>query len=103
MVNRDRGKLTDIHAVGINIAYTITGYIGLGFFFLDTPTAWRGPLAMTTLPSLIICLFIYWFPESPRYLLSKGRDAEAWRVVDRLHSDKSDPRNQFAKREYYQM
>ena len=103
MNSRDRGKLADIHAIGINIAYTITGYIGLGFYFLDTPMAWRGPLALTTLPPLIICSAIYWFPESPRYLLSKGRDAEAWRVVDRLHSDRSDPNNGFAKREFYQM
>lgn len=58
---------------------------------------------MTCLPPLIICLFIHFFPESPRYLLSKGRDDEAWRVVDRLHSDGKDPRNRFAKREYYQM
>ncbi|KAF2161521.1 hypothetical protein M409DRAFT_69644 [Zasmidium cellare ATCC 36951] len=100
---RDRGKLVDIHAIGINVAYVVTGYIGLGFYFLDTPTAWRGPLALTTLPPLIICLFIYWFPESPRYLLSKGRDAEAWSVVEKLHTDPSDPSNQFAKREFYKM
>lgn len=81
----------------------MTGYVGLGFFFLDSPNAWRAPLALTVIPGLILCGGIYWMPESPRYLLIKQRYQEAWDIISRLHSDPNDPRNEFAKREYYQM
>ena len=42
-------------------------------------------------------------PESPRYLLIKGRKQQAWSVVHYLHSDPEDSTNEFAKREYYQI
>lgn len=95
--------LTDIHAVGINVAYVVTGYIGLGFFFFESSDAWRGPLALTMIPPLVVCLGIYWIPESPRWLLSKGREEEAWEVLSRLHRDPTDANNEFARREFYQM
>lgn len=85
------------------IRYTLTGYIGLGFYFYDSKDAWRAPYALTMIPPIILCAGIYWMPESPRYLLLKGRNEEAWAIITRLHSDPSDPQDEFAKREYYQM
>jgi hypothetical protein len=42
-------------------------------------------------------------PESPRYLLAKDRIEEAREIIHRMHSDPSDPTDEFAKREFYQM
>ncbi|OQU94412.1 hypothetical protein CLAIMM_00770 [Cladophialophora immunda] len=98
-----RGMLSDIAPIMINVGYTLTGYVGVGFYFFDSKDAWRGPMALTMIPPLILCCGIYWIPESPRYLLLKDRYEEAWAIIARLHSDPRDPHNEFAKREYYQM
>jgi hypothetical protein len=55
------------------------------------------------IPAVILCIGIYWIPESPRWLISQDRLEEAWTIVSRLHSDPGDPQDEFAKREYYQM
>jgi hypothetical protein len=47
-----------------------------------------------------VCFVI---PESPRFLLMKGRIDEAREVVFKLHSSKNDPDQEFARGEFYQM
>ena len=49
-------------------------------------------------------LIITWFlPESPRWLLLRGRVEEARAVIMDLHSMKGDPDWNFARAEFYQM
>lgn len=100
---RDRGKLSDIHSIMINVGYSIIGYVGVGFFYYDSPNAWRGPLGITMLPPIIFLCGIWWLPESPRYLIQKNRNEEAWTIIHGLHSDTADPTDEFAKREFYQI
>lgn len=96
---RYRGVITDIHAVGLNIGYTVSGYIGLGFYFSGGHSAWRWPMLIQIAPPLLLLFSIYWIPESPRWLLTKGRTEDAWNVVSRLHSSNED----FATSEFEQM
>jgi len=41
--------------------------------------------------------------ESPRWLVMQGRDAEAEAVLMKLHADPTDPNNDAAKAEFYQI
>jgi hypothetical protein len=100
---RDRGKLADIHPVMINVGYTIIGYVGVGFYYFDSPNAWRGPLGIAMLPEVIFLLGCWWLPESPRYYIQRDRPKEAWKIIHGLHSDTADPTDEFAKREFYQI
>ena len=100
---RDRGRLVDIHAVLLNLGYTIAGYVGVGFFFYTGGNQWRGAMGLVMLFPAILLAGIYWMPESPRYLLSKGRVDEAWAIIHRLRSESIDANDEFAKREFYQM
>ena len=55
-----------------------------GMSLMPTPD-WRLMLGVLSIPSLIYFgLTIFYLPESPRWLVSKGRMAEAKRVLQRL-------------------
>ncbi|KAL6241017.1 hypothetical protein RBB50_012112 [Rhinocladiella similis] len=99
-----RGALVDVHAVFLILGYTVQGWVGFGFYFWDGGSAtWRPPLALQCAWPLLLLCGIYWVPESPRWLVMKGRDEEAKQILFRLHSNPNDPDNEFANAEYFQI
>lgn len=54
---------------------------------------WRIPLGIQILPASVLALLILLFPESPRWLMEKGREDQALDTLAKLHSngDKNDP------------
>jgi MFS family permease len=68
-------------AGGITISY----WIDLGFSFLDpSPVAWRFPIAFQNVFALVIMIFVLPLPESPRWLILKGREEEALEVLSAI-------------------
>jgi len=100
-----RGMLVAIHPVMVNFGYTVASYTGIGFYYYKNGgnNQWRGPIGLTMAFPAILLAGMYWMPESPRYLLSKGRTEEAWNIIHKLHSDPKDSNDTFAKREFYQI
>ena len=47
---------------------------------------WRGMLGCETIPDLIFLLVIFFIPESPRWLIVKGRDAKAAATLQRIYA-----------------
>lgn len=65
-------------AGGITISY----WIDLGFSFLDpSSVAWRFPIAFQNAFAIIILICVLPLPESPRWLVLKGREEEAMEVL----------------------
>ena len=56
--------------------------------------AWRGMLGSETLPALLFFFIIFFIPESPRWLITKGRISKASAVLSRIYNDKTEIDNQ---------
>ena len=72
---------------GIFIGAGITGslWIDFGFYFVrGNSVSWRFPLAFQIVLSFMVMAFIVLFPESPRWLVKKGRQGEAREILGAL-------------------
>ncbi|KAF1831116.1 MFS sugar transporter [Decorospora gaudefroyi] len=99
-----RGMLTGLHGFFLVSGYNGSAWVGFGCFFSDNLTfGWRGPLAFTCLPPLVLLIGCIWVPESPRWLIAKNRAPEGWAILRKLHRDPKDPDETAAHEEFYQM
>jgi len=57
------------------------------FKMKDSTWSWRIPSAIQALPSVIQVCLIYFCPESPRWLVSKGRHEQALKTLAYYHAD----------------
>lgn len=67
---------------GVMLSY----WVDLGFSFLEpNPICWRFPIAFQIILALFILCTIPGLPESPRWLMLKGREEEALEVLAALN------------------
>ncbi|MFF2809093.1 sugar porter family MFS transporter [Streptomyces sp. NPDC058000] len=66
--------------VGIFLAYVVD-------YLLHDTGAWRWMIGLGIVPAAVLALGILLQPESPRWLVGKGRGDEARRVLDQLRGD----------------
>ncbi len=80
-----RGRLTGLYqfniVAGILIAFLSNYLIGR---FLNSDTAWRWMLGIEAVPALFYILASLTLPESPRWLLTRGKRPEATGILRRL-------------------
>lgn len=56
--------------------------------------AWRGMLGSETIPALLFFFIIFFIPESPRWLITKGSTSKASNVLSRIYNDKAEIESQ---------
>ncbi|EJT77359.1 sugar transporter STL1 [Gaeumannomyces tritici R3-111a-1] len=76
-----RGKLVMIEGALITCGVMISYWVDLGFSFFPSSVAWRFPLAFQVVFCVFILAFVWNLPESPRWLILKGRHDDAREVI----------------------
>ncbi|KAJ5706743.1 general substrate transporter [Penicillium malachiteum] len=88
-VKRGAHVVTDGIFIGAGI--TISLWIDFGFYFVTgSSVSWRFPLAFQVVLSLVVMVFVMLFPESPRWLIKKGRVEEARAILAALANVEED-------------
>ncbi|MDE6623904.1 MAG: sugar porter family MFS transporter [Alistipes sp.] len=106
-----RGRMVSLYQLAVTVGflgayvvnwrlleYSQSGVVcdGLGRKLL-VDEVWRGMLGMETLPALLFFLVIFFIPESPRWLILRGRDAGAAAVLSRVYASQEEGRARLAE------
>lgn len=77
---KHRGVLLGSFSVIWTIGYVVANLLGL-YYSTSSPDAWRWLLASASVPALAVLILRMGTPESPRWLLRRGRKAQADAIV----------------------
>ncbi|KAJ1043077.1 hypothetical protein NDA14_006275 [Ustilago hordei] len=83
-----RGRLTTLQQFFLGIGALIASFVvyGCSIHQAGTVFEWRFPLGLQIAPAVPLAFLIMLFPESPRWLMTKGREEDALRSLARLHA-----------------
>ena len=96
-----RGRLVSLYQLAVTIGflgaylvnYQLLGYsmsnpdVSTGWWNLVfVSEVWRGMLGMETLPAIMFFMIIFFLPESPRWLILKGREEKATNILERIYT-----------------
>ena len=63
------------------------GWITYGTLRINGNWAWRLPSLMQAAPSLVQVFLVFLLPESPRWLVSRGKDEKALKILAKYHAN----------------
>ncbi|PVF99738.1 general substrate transporter [Serendipita vermifera] len=81
-----RGPLTSLFNTLWFSGSIVAAWSTFGTFRIESDWSWRIPSALQGLSSIIQLLFIWFLPESPRWLINRGRDEEAKEILAKYHA-----------------
>ncbi|KEP54954.1 putative MFS sugar transporter [Rhizoctonia solani 123E] len=96
-----RGFLTGMTQFMIGMGFLVANWVGYGCQYLDNNAQWRVPLAIQVAPAVLLLLGMFFLPFSPRWLVEKGRNEEALKVIQLLHGNEQNA--EFIKLEFAEM
>jgi len=97
-----RGIFTAVYNTLWHLGAFFVAWIAWGTSQANNEWSWRSITLLQGLPSLIQIIFIFWVPESPRWLISKERHDEALNMLAYYHAN-GDSQNATVQFEYQEM
>lgn len=96
-----RGRMVTLYQLAITIGF-LGAYL-MNYYLMDLSISftssselltkvfrtevWRGMLGAESLPAVIFFIVIFIIPESPRWLIVKGKEGDATRVLSKIYND----------------
>ncbi|TQN70319.1 Lactose permease [Colletotrichum shisoi] len=85
-----RGTLTGLYNCMWPVGAFIAGFVAYGSSFIPGDGGWRVPVWCQLATSGIVVIFVFFLPESPRWLVANDRHEEAAKILTALHGE-NDP------------
>ncbi|KAI9317423.1 general substrate transporter [Dichotomocladium elegans] len=79
-----RGSLVSLQQLAITFGILVSFWIDFGTQYIQSEAQWRVPLCLQLILGLLLGFGMLFFPFSPRWLMSRGREEEALRVLSKL-------------------
>ncbi|OSD05262.1 general substrate transporter [Trametes coccinea BRFM310] len=84
-----RGVLTGAYQTCFFLGTIVSTWLEYGLNFVPaTPQwTWRLPLAIQALPSVLVLVFVWFIPETPRWYIGQGKVDKAREILIKYHGD----------------
>jgi len=83
-----RGVLTGAYQANFFLGTILSTWIEFGLSYLpnNPDIQWRVPMGLQALPSVLVLMFIWFIPETPRWYIGHGQDQKAREILAKYHS-----------------
>jgi MFS family permease len=78
---KNRGALVVLQGAFASLGLGISQWVDLGLFFAKGSVAWRFPLALPMLFCFMVLIVLPFLPDSPRWMVKRGRIDEAKAIM----------------------
>lgn len=99
---KERATMTSLFSANYFIGSIIASGVTTATFAMDSTWGWRIPSLLQAVFSAIQIVFLPLCPESPRWLISNGKGAQAFEVLLKYHGE-GEEGEEYVCREYDQI
>jgi sugar porter (SP) family MFS transporter len=97
-----RGRCTGFYNCGWFGGAIPAAIVTFGCNYMDNDYSWRVPLILQSFACIIVMISVFFIPESPRFLMANGKDAEALAFLVKYHGN-GDPNSRLVRLEIEEM
>lgn len=94
-----RGRMVSLQQWSITWGILIQYFIQFGSSYINGVASFRLPWGLQMIPAIILFLGMFFFPESPRWLMDHDRDEEALEILADVHGG-GDKNNELVRLEF---
>ena len=82
-----RGLFVSIEYLCLNSGYALSAWVGYAFFYaMPSEISWRGPYAVQAGLAVILIIWTFFLPETPRWLVKNGFKRDGFAALADLHA-----------------